>query len=293
MTVAKIKEIRARTGVGMMECKQALTEAGGDLDAAIDVLRKKGAAAAEQKAGRIAAEGIIATKSNDTACVLVEINCETDFVAKDSGFITYAENVADSILANAPSDLAAVSALPLADGATVESSRQALIAKIGENVSVRRFQIVYAEGGIVSTYMHGIRIGVLVKLIGGKDALGRDLAMHIAASRPLCISEQDMPAQVLEHEKAIFIAQAEESGKPANIVEQMVIGRMKKLLKERTLLGQPFVKNVEQTIAQLLQTESASVEQMVRFEVGEGIERSSGDFVAEVMAQAGGAGNTR
>lgn len=288
ITASMIQELRARTGAGMMDCKQTLTATDGDIDAAVAELRKKGVATAEKKAGRIAAEGVIATASNDVASVLVEVNCETDFVAKDATFTTFAHAVADAIVVASPSDMAAVAELVLGDD-TVEAARQTLIAKIGENISVRRFALIAAKGGAVSTYLHGVRIGVMVKLSGNADdELGRDVAMHIAASRPLCISEKDVAADVLANEEAIYKAQAGESGKPPEIVEKMVAGRMKKFLKENTLLGQPFVKNPEQNVAQLVEAAGASVEQMVRFEVGEGLEKRSDDFVAEVMAQAGG-----
>lgn len=287
ITAALIKELRARSGAGMMDCKMALTEAAGDIDAAIEGLRKKGVATAEKKAGRIAAEGVVATASDATASVLVEVNCETDFVAKDAGFTAYADSVAGAILAAAPRDLAAVGALALAGGSTVEESRQERITQIGENISVRRFIRLENQGGVVSTYLHGARIGVLVRLSGGDSALGYDLAMHIAATRPLCIGEKDMAPAVLESEKGIFMAQAAESGKPAEIAEKMVLGRMKKFLKENTLLGQPFVKNPDQSIADLVAAAGATVEEMARFEVGEGLERREDDFVAEVKAQAG------
>ena len=288
ITASMIKELRARTGAGMMDCKGALGETGGDLDAAVEELRKKGVATAEKKAGRIAAEGVIVSAGNASAGVLVEVNCETDFVAKDASFQTYAGKVADAILANPPKDLEAVAALKLDDGMTVESARRELLARIGENISVRRFAVVASAGGTVSAYLHGTRIGVMVRLTGGDPQLGRDLAMHIAATRPLCIGEKDMPAEAVEREKVIFMAQAEESGKPVEIAQKMVAGRMKKFLKENTLLGQPFVKNPEQSVAALVAAAGASVEEMVRFEVGEGLDKRDDDFVAEVMAQAGG-----
>ena len=302
ISASMIKQLRARTGAGMMDCKKALSESGGDLDAAVAALRKKGMATAEKKAGRIAAEGVIASAGNENAGVLVEVNCETDFVAKDASFQEFAGSVASAILVGAPGDMAAVGALAIehgkTPGKTVESERRELIARIGENISVRRFARVNADGGTLSTYLHGTRIGVMVWLSGaaggsGNDSghdLGRDLAMHIAAIRPLCIGAQDMPASELAKEEAIFKAQAEESGKPAEIAQKIVAGRMKKFLKENTLLGQPFVKNPEQSVGDLVTAAGASVEQMVRFEVGEGLEKRSDDFVAEVMAQAGSEG---
>ena len=302
ISASMIKQLRAQTGAGMMDCKKALNESGGDIDVAVAALRKKGMATAEKKAGRIAAEGVIVSAGNENAGVLVEVNCETDFVAKDASFQEFAGSVASAILVGAPGDMAAVGALALdhgkTPGKTVESERRELIARIGENISVRRFERVNAEGGTLSTYLHGTRIGVMVWLSGaaggsGNDSghdLGRDLAMHIAAIRPLCIGAQDMPASELAKEEAIFKAQAEESGKPAEIAQKIVAGRMKKFLKENTLLGQPFVKNPEQSVGELVTAAGASVEQMVRFEVGEGLEKRSDDFVAEVMAQAGSEG---
>jgi len=291
ITPSMIKQLRARTGAGMMDCKKVLVEAGGDIDAAVEVLRKKGIAAAEQKAGRIAAEGVIASAVGAAAGVLVEVNCETDFVAKDASFTAFAGAVAEAILAaaEAPSDAAAVGDIEIEDGHTVDTARRELIAKIGENITVRRFARIAADGGLLSTYLHGTRIGVMVRLSGAQppQQLGRDLAMHIAATGPLCIGERDMPAQTLAREEAIFTAQAAQSGKPPDIATKMVAGRIKKFLKENTLLGQPFVKNPEQSVAQLVAAAGASVEHMVRFEVGEGLEKRSDDFVAEVMAQAG------
>ncbi|MGI9311424.1 MAG: translation elongation factor Ts [bacterium] len=296
ISAAQIKELRARTGAGMMDCKAALGETGGDLDAAIEALRKKGVATAEKKAGRIAAEGVIALAGDARAAALVEVNCETDFVAKDASFTRYADAVAAAILAARPADSSALGAVAL-DGGTVEQARQELIAKIGENIGVRRFALLEADGDAarVGAYLHGARIGVLVELHGlslapddadAHEQLGRDLAMHIAASRPLCIGEDDMPAQMLAKEREIFLAQAADSGKPPQIAEKMVAGRMKKFLKENTLLGQPFVKNPEQSVQQLIAAASAQVARMVRFEVGEGLAKRGDDFVAEVMAQA-------
>ena len=287
ISAAMIKELRERTGAGMMDCKKILVEVDGDMDLAIEELRKKGAAAAEKKAGRIAAEGIIVSAQDDNACVITEINCETDFVAKDESFKSFSSNVANTVLQNSLADMQALADTSIETGETVEAARQELITKIGENISVRRFQRLEAAGGNVSCYLHGSRIGVLVRLEGGDQQLGRDVAMHIAASRPLCISENDMDSSILEKEKEIFSAQAAESGKPADIIEKMVGGRIKKFLKENTLLGQPFVKNPDQTVGELLAAANASITQMVRFEVGEGLEKRNEDFVAEVMAQAG------
>ncbi len=286
ITAAMIKELRARTGVGMMDCKKALAQSDGDIDLAIESLRKKGAATAEKKAGRIAAEGIVVSVHNDSASVLVEVNCETDFVSRDDSFRSFCMEVAEAILRDAPVDTGSVADLRLTRGEAVETARQELIIRVGENVSVRRFARFEAQSGLIGRYLHGSRIGVLVRLSGGDDRLGRDLAMHIAASRPLCISEDEMDGAVLEKEREIFSAQAAASGKPADIVEKMVAGRIRKFLRENTLLGQPFVKNTEQTVGQLLTATGASVVQMTRLEVGEGLEKRNEDFAAEVMAQA-------
>jgi len=287
ITASQVKELRERTGAGMMDCKKALGETNGDMDEAIALLRKKGAASAEKKAGRIAAEGVveIAINPEGSRGVLIEVNCETDFVAKDGSFQTFASALAQLVLDKAPASVDALNELPMGAGTTVESARQELIAKIGENISIRRFHAIEGGHQEVAGYVHGTRIGVLVGMTGSQN-LGRDIAMHIAASRPVCISEADMPGDVLARERDIYTAQAAESGKPAEIVEKMVDGRVKKFLKENTLLGQPFVKNPDQSVGELLSKESASVTSMLRFEVGEGLEKRADDFVAEVMAQA-------
>jgi len=292
VTASQVKALRERTGAGMLDCKKALTEADGDLDAAAQALRAKGIAAAEKKAGRIAAEGVIACATGAAGAALVEVNCETDFVAKDDSFRAFAAAVAEAVLASpvAPADAAAVGDLPLGE-ASVDTARRELVGKIGENISVRRCARLATGGGVVSAYLHGTRIGVLVRLGGGDGgdssaALGRDIAMHIAATRPLCVGESDVPAEVLAREEAIFTAQAAESGKPADIAQKMVAGRIKKFLKENTLLGQPFVKNPEQTVAQLAKAAGVTVEAFARFEVGEGLEKRADDFVAEVQAAA-------
>lgn len=286
ITTALIKELRERTGVGMMDCKKALAATDGDIEVAIENLRKAGAAAAAKKAGRIAAEGMIAQagSADGSAVILLEVNSETDFVAKDDGFKGFAASVAQTVLEGNPVDVEALNAMNIGD-ATVEEARQALISKIGENIGVRRFARL--DGGTLGSYIHGVKIGVIVKLEGGTTELAKDVAMHIAASNPNCISETDMPAELLEKEKEIFVAQARESGKPDNIIEKMIEGRMRKFLKENTLLGQAFVKNPDQSIEQLLKEGGASVVSYQRLEVGEGIEKKEDDFVAEVMAQAG------
>lgn len=288
ITAALVKELRERTGAGMMECKKMLTETAGDIEAAIEELRKRGAAQADKKAGRIAAEGTIVTVVDGSMGVAVEVNSETDFVAKDDNFIAFADGVAQAVVENDPADLDSLMASPHSAGGTVEEARQALVAKIGENIGVRRFQIVKAEDGqTVGAYQHGNKISVLVRIAGGNEELAKDLAMHIAASKPVCVSADQVPADLLAKEREIFAAQAAESGKPAEIMEKMVEGRVRKYLNEVTLLGQAFVKDPDQTVEKLLKSASAQVLEFVRFEVGEGIEKKEDDFVSEVMAQAG------
>ena len=273
----------------MMECKKALTEAGGDMEAAIEAMRKSGAAKADKKAGRVAAEGVIITRVSKAGkhVAIVEINSETDFVAKDDNFLEFANQVADLIIEKHPADLEELKSLPLGDG-TVEEARQALVAKIGENIQIRRFLIIDVEGGNVGTYLHGSRIGVVVDLEGGDENLARDIAMHIAASKPMCVSEADVPEEVLAKEKEILVAQAQDSGKPADIIEKMVQGRLRKFLGEITLVGQPFVKDPDQTVGKLLEKAGASVKSFARYEVGEGIEKKQENFAEEVMAQVQG-----
>ena len=289
ITAALVKELRERTGAGMMECKKALTETDGDIDAAIENMRKAGMAKADKKAGRVAAEGLVSIKLDDAGktAAIVEVNCETDFVTKGDDFRNFVDAIAECVLDNKPADLDALLALPLADGTSVEETRKNLIAKIGENMSVRRFEIIDSKGQLAS-YKHGERIGVVVNLEGGDEALGKDIAMHIAASRPVCVAESDVDPDLIEKEREIFAAQAAESGKPPEIVEKMVTGRIKKFLKEVTLLGQPFVKDPDQTVAQLLDKAGASVAGFVRYEVGEGIEKKSENFAEEVAAQMKG-----
>ncbi len=290
ITAAMVKDLRERTGAGMMECKKALTEAGGDIDKAIEAMRKSGAAKAVKKAGRVAAEGqvIINIADDKKKASIVEVNCETDFVGKDENFIRFAEEVGAIALAEGVGDAAELSAKQMASGQTVEEARQELVSKIGENIQVRRVQKIEASEGELGSYRHGVRIGVVVEVAGGDEALAKDIAMHIAAIKPVCVDESEVPAEMLEKEREIFIAQAKESGKPDDIVEKMVTGRMKKYLKEITLLGQPFVKNPDQTIEALLKDAGAKVLQFSRMEVGEGIEKKQEDFAAEVMAQVKG-----
>lgn len=292
ITASMVKELRSRTGAGMMECKNALAEADGDMDAAIEALRKKGAAKADKKAGRVAAEGVVlsAMSPDQTTGALVEVNCETDFVAKDDNFKKYAEAVARTVLEEQPSDVEALAGLTLTGGGqTVEEARVDLINKIGEKVSVRRFQVLHApDGARIGAYTHGMRIGVLVAVEGGREDLGKDLAMHIAASQPQYINKDQVPAETRDAEKEIFAAQAKESGKPENIIEKMVEGRLQKYLNEITLLGQSFVKDPDQSVEKLLKSEQARVLEFHRLEVGQGIEKREDDFVSEVMAQAQG-----
>ena len=291
VTASEVKALRELTGAGMMECKKALTETHGDLDEAIALLRKKGAASAEKKSGRIAAEGVITFAINDegTTAILVEVNCETDFVAKDNSFKDFSTDLANTLLEGRPESVEDASQLQLAGGATIEATRQELIAKIGENISLRRFEVVQASPGELAGYVHGSRIGVIIRMGSSTEPdLGRDIAMHVAASRPVCIDESEMPGELLQKERDIYTAQAAESGKPPEIAEKMVTGRIKKFLKENTLLGQPFVKNPDESVGDLLSGQQASVVSMSRFEVGEGLEKRSDDFVAEVMAQAQG-----
>lgn len=290
ITAKMVKELRERTGAGMMDCKKALADNGGDMDAAIEAMRKSGAAKADKKAGRVAAEGqvIVATSEDSKKAAIVELNCETDFVAKDENFVGFCDQVGAAVLASGVVDPEGMAGLTLSNGKTVDVARQELVAKIGENIQVRRAQIVEATDGVIASYRHGVRIGVVVALKGGNVELGRDVAMHIAASRPVCISEEQVPAELLEKEKAIFSAQAAESGKPPEIVEKMVVGRLKKYLAEVTLVGQPFVKDPDQTVGKLLGASDASVSSFVRLEVGEGIEKKQEDFAAEVMAQVRG-----
>lgn len=286
ITAAMVKELRELTGAGMMECKKALTEAGGDTEAAIEWMRKNGMAKADKKAGRIAAEGVIhvGVAGDGKSGCLVEVNSETDFVARSDDFQQFVEAIGAAVLEHKPADLQALNELSLDGSDTVEQHRKELVARIGENIQVRRFARLESNG-LIGAYSHGGRIGVLVDLENGDADLAKDVAMHVAASQPVCISEQDMPAERLEKEKEILMEQARQSGKPEDIIEKMVAGRLKKYLAEVTLLGQPFVKDPDQTVGKLLKSASASVNAFVRFEVGEGIEKKEENFADEVMAQ--------
>ncbi len=291
ISAQQVKELRERTGLGMMECKAALTETNGDMDAAAELLRKKAGAKVEKKAGRIAAEGGIglSLSADRKTAAIAEVNSETDFVAKGDDFMGFANAVAARAAAADPADVDALMKLALKDGApdTVAQAREALVAKLGENISVRRF-VRYSAKGHVGTYVHGRKIGVLVELEGGDESLAKDIAMHVAASKPECVSKDQVPAELIAKEKEIFMEQAKQSGKPANIVEKMVEGRINKFLNEVTLLGQPFVKDPDTTVEKLLKGAGARVVRFARFEVGEGIEKKSGDFAAEVMATVRG-----
>ena len=291
ITAAMVKELRLRTGSGMMDCKRALTETNGDLEAAVELMRKSGAAKADKKASRVAADGriMVAASDDQKTLVMVEINAETDFVAKDGNFLDFANGVANTLLANKPTDIATLLTLPLVgSNNSVEEARTALITKIGENIQVRRFQMITTNTGVIGQYQHGTRISVAVVLEGGDEALGKEIAMHIAASNPLCISEKDVPADTLAKEKGILIAQAEGSGKPAKIVEKIVTGRLRKYLAGITLVGQPFIKDTDKTVGQLLKEAGAEIVSFTRLELGEGIEKKQEDFAAEVMAQVKG-----
>lgn len=283
ITADTVKQLRERTGAGMMECKKALVETKGDLDAAAELMRKSGLAKADKKAARVAAEGTVAAERDGNSAVLVEVNCETDFVARSAEFQAFARELAKSALAKSPDTLEALLSSANEAG-SFEDQRRALIAKIGENISVRRFVKVTAPGAL-GTYIHGSRIGSLVALEGGDEPLARDLAMHVAAVNPAYIDASEVPAAVLEKEREILTDQTKGEKKPPDIIAKMVEGRLRKYLAEITLVGQPFVKDPEITVEKLLKKAGAKVVQFVRYEVGAGIEKKQDDFVGEVMAQ--------
>ena len=287
ITAALVKELRDRTGAGMMDCKKALVETNADLEAAIDLMRASGAAKAAKKAGRVASEGLVnVTISDDNKqAAILEVNSETDFVTKGSAFIDFVDSLGRLALKNKPESVESFLDQKLDSGETVDEARENIIAKIGENISVRRVQIISTETGILGAYKHGDRIAVLTVLASQDSALAKDVAMHIAASRPECISEDQLSEELLEREKAIFIEQARESGKPDNIIEKMIVGRMKKFVNEVTLYGQSFVKDPDVTVGELVKSNNSKVESFVRYEVGEGIEKKEDNFVEEVMAQ--------
>jgi elongation factor Ts len=290
ITAALVKELRERTGSGMMECKKALVEANGDIEVAIEEMRKSGLAKADKKADRITAEGLIAieTSADNKQAIMLEVNSETDFVAKADDFINFVSAVAKKALEAQPADLDALKQLTLDSGDTVETVRQALVAKIGENIQVRRFVTLNTEDGIIGFYRHGDRIGTMVQLTGGNEELAKDLAMHVAANRPQAISPDELSQELLDKERDIVATQARDSGKPENIIEKMIEGRMAKFVNEISLVGQPFVKDPDVTVEKLIKQAGASIEAFEFFEVGEGIEKAEDNFAEEVMAQARG-----
>ena len=287
IAAALVKELRERTGSGMMDCKKALQEAEGDIDAAIEAMRKSGVAKAAKRASRMAVEGLIVIKELEGRAVILEVNTETDFAAKDDDFRSFTESVADCVLSQKPDNLEALMQSEV-EGQVLEEIRQRLIARIGENINVRRFDLL-AANETLGAYLHGARIGVLVNIQGGDEALAKDLAMHIAASNPVCIRESEIPEEMLEKEREIFSSQAAESGKPENIIKEMIGGKLKKFIREITLLGQPFIKDADSTIEQLLKNSDAVVNNFIRYEVGEGMEKKADDFAEQVIAQARGA----
>jgi elongation factor Ts len=294
VTAESVRRLRERTGAGMMECKKALVEAGGDLEAAAEIMRKSGLAKADNKAGRIAAEGVIAIErgADGRSAAVVEINSETDFVAREADFRAFAAAVARAALGERPADLAALGSLKLPSGQTIEETRRALVARIGENIGVRRFEVIESSGPLGS-YLHGTRIGALVALEGGDEDLSRDLAMHVAAINPQFVAAADVPAAQVAKEREILLAQIagdpKAQGKPAEIVAKMVDGKVRKYLGEITLTGQPFVKDDKLAVGEVLSRAGARVLRFVRYEVGAGIEKKQENFAAEVMAQVRGA----
>lgn len=294
ISAQQVKELRERTGLGMMECKVALTETNGDMEAAADLLRKRAGAKVEKKAGRIAAEGAISVHASPDrkTAAMIEVNCETDFVAKGDEFVAFAAAVAARVTRSQPADVDALYQLPVQDDAptSIAQAREGLVMKLGENINVRRFEQLTTDQGHIGSYVHsGNKIGVLVVLEGGDENLAKDVAMHVAASRPEYVSKDQVPAAAVAKEKEIFAEQARASGKPADIIEKMVMGRVNKYLGEITLLGQPFVKDPETSVEKLLKSKGATVKGFIRYEVGEGLEKRSDNFAAEVMATVKGA----
>jgi elongation factor Ts len=290
ITAALVKELRERTGAGMMDCKKALIETSADLEAAIDLMRASGAAKAAKKAGRVASEGLvsIAVSDDNKSAAILEVNSETDFVAKGGAFIDFVSKLVKLALKNMPSNIEEFLSQTLDTGETVDKARENIVAKIGENISVRRVKVVKTGNGTIGAYIHGGRIAVLTHLAEDNAPLAKDIAMHIAASKPECVSEDLLSEGLIERERAIFIEQAKESGKLDNIIEKMIVGRMKKFVNEVTLYGQPFVKDPETTVGKLVKSNNNEVASFVRFEVGEGIEKKEDNFVEEVMAQVQG-----
>lgn len=286
ISASLVMKLRERTGAGMMECKKFLVAANGDIELAISEMRKAGQAKADKKADRIAAEGVIvaARSADGHSAVMLEINSETDFVARDENFTNFANTVSEVALNSDFSDIDALSQASYGGEGNVENARQALVAKIGENIKLRRM-VRLSTDGVVGFYLHGNRIGVLVALKNGDEALAKDIAMHVAATRPMVVSKDQVPADAIENEREIFTAQARESGKPQEIIDKMIEGRINKYIDEVSLLGQPFVKDPNTKVGQLLKEKNAEVEAFIRFEVGEGIEKKEDNFVEEVMAQ--------
>ncbi len=282
VTAALVKELRERTGAGMMDCKKALMETDGDIELAIENMRKSGQAKAAKKAGRIAAEGVILTKVSGNRATMLELNCETDFVARDEGFLKFGNQILDVAHEQNINDIEELNNAEL-DGQKISEVRETLVAKIGENISPRR--VVNVEGDNLGAYVHGGRIGVITIFNGGDEELAKDVAMHVAAASPQFTKPEQVPAEVVEKEKGIQIEIAMQSGKPADIAEKMVAGRMKKFTGEISLTGQPFVKDPSMTVGELVKSKNADVINFIRFEVGEGIEKKSEDFAAEVAAQ--------
>lgn len=282
-----VMQLRERTGAGMMECKKFLIATNGDIEAAITEMRKAGQAKADKKADRVAAEGIIviARSADARTAVMIEINSETDFVARDENFTNFASKVAQVALDTSVTDVTALSNQILSSGTTVEQARQELVAKIGENIKLRRIERMHCDGGVIGYYLHGSRIGVMVALKNGDEDLAKDIAMHIAASKPMVVSRDQVPADAIDNERDIFTAQAKESGKPQEIIDKMIEGRINKFIDEVSLLGQPYVKDPNTKVGQLLKEKNAEVIAFIRFEVGEGIEKKEDNFVEEVMAQ--------
>ncbi len=289
ITAAMVKELRERTGSGMMECKKALVEADGNMETAIENMRKSGLAKADKKSGRTAAEGSIGAQvsADGKIVAMVDVNCETDFVAKGDDFVAFVNDITSTLLTENVESNDQLQAMTLASGETVDEKRRALIAKLGENITVRRFAKFASEGG-KACYLHGSKIGVIVDLAKDDRELGKDVAMHIAASNPSYLNEDEVPAADIDKEKEIFSAQALESGKPAEIVEKMISGRIKKFLGEITLVGQAFIKDDKMSVGQLLKSKDNNVTRFTRFEVGEGIEKKEENFAEEVMAQVRG-----
>jgi elongation factor Ts len=287
ITAAMVGELRAKTDAPMMECKKALTEAEGDMERAEEILRVKLGSKASKAASRVTAEGVVASHIEGGIGALVEINCETDFVSKNDDFLKFTSDIAKLVTEHSPADVAALSALGLY-GKTVEEVRTELIGRIGENLSIRRFKRFQTSGKLTS-YLHGTRIGVMVEFEGSDEQVGKDVAMHIAAMKPVALSSDQVPAELIEKERSVAKLKAEESGKPADIAAKMVEGSVQKYLKEVSLFDQTFVKNDKQTVQQMLKAANTSVKSFVMFIVGEGIEKKQDDFAAEVAAQVAAA----